>query len=44
VLAGRDEKLSVEPLASGHDRSGFESGVERKRDVTTAYRDSFGVG
>jgi GNAT superfamily N-acetyltransferase len=28
VPAGKDEKLYVEPLASGHDRSGFESGVE----------------
>nr|WP_245267242.1 MULTISPECIES: hypothetical protein [unclassified Methylosinus] len=26
--AGKDEKLYVEPLASGHDRSGFESAVE----------------
>lgn len=26
--AGRDEKLRVEPLASSHDRSRFESGVE----------------
>jgi GNAT superfamily N-acetyltransferase len=28
VPAARNEKLRVEPLASSHDRSGFESGVE----------------